>query len=74
MTFLKVASQNVMDFMTGTMQPFEEIQIKEDYWFDQLIKPSTYDDDCNALLSIMLPTSIMYIDTAMVQGSLSGSM
>ena len=42
-----------MEFLIGKMQPFEDLQIKEDYWFAHLIRTQLY-DDCIALLSIML--------------------
>ena len=54
-TFLKDASTNAEDFMCGQMKPFDDIPVKEDYWFHELIKPSVYDVDCITLLSIMLP-------------------
>ena len=52
-TFLKDASTNAEDFICGQMKPFDDIQVKEDYWFHELIKPSVYDVDCITLLSIM---------------------
>ena len=54
-SFLKDACTNTEDFMSGKMKPFEDIPVKEDYWFHELVKPSVYDDDCAALLSVMLP-------------------
>ena len=54
-TFLKDASTNAEDFICGQMKPFDDIPVKEDYWFRELIKPSVYDVDCITLLSIMLP-------------------
>ena len=53
-TFLKDACVNIEEFMCGKMKPFEDIPVKEDYWFHELVKPSVY-DDCTALLSVMLP-------------------
>ena len=54
-TFLKDACVNIEEFMCGKMKPFRDIPVKDDYWFHKLIKPSVYDDDCTALLSVMLP-------------------
>ena len=54
-TFLKDACVNIEEFMCGKMKPFGDIPVKDDYWFHELIKPSVYDDDCTALLSVMLP-------------------
>ena len=54
-TFLKDACTNIDDFMCGKIKPFDDVPVKEDYWFHELIKPSEYDDDCMALLSVMLP-------------------
>ena len=54
-TFLKDGCTNIDDFMCGKIKPFDDVPVKEDYWFHELIKPSEYDDDCMALLSVMLP-------------------
>ena len=54
-SFLRDACINVEDFMCGQMKPFDDILIKEDCWFHELIKPSVYENDCITLLSVMLP-------------------
>ena len=56
-TFLRAACTNIEDFMSGKMKPFEDIPVKEDYWFHELIKPSVYDDDCVALLCYVTGTN-----------------
>lgn len=54
-TFLRDSAINVVEFMLGNLRPFQDIEIKEDFWFEELIKPSGFDDDCSALLSVILP-------------------
>ena len=39
-TFLKDACTNIDDFMCGKIKPFDDVPVKEDYWFHELIKPS----------------------------------
>ena len=41
--------------MAGNIRPFPDIEIKEDCWYEDLVTPSKYDDDCASLLSVMLP-------------------
>ena len=54
-TFLRDSAINVVEFMLGNMRPFQDIEIKEDFWFEELVKPSGFDDDYSALLSVILP-------------------
>ena len=54
-TFLRDSAINVVEFMLGNLRPFQDIEIKEDFWFEELVKPSGFDDDCSALLSVILP-------------------
>ena len=53
-TFLWDLAINVVEFMLGNLRPFQDIEIKEDCWFEELVKPSGFDDDCSALLSVIL--------------------
>ena len=41
--------------MTGNIRPFPDIEIKEVCWYEDLVTPSKYDDDCASFLSVMLP-------------------
>ena len=54
-TFLRDSAINVVEFMLGNLRPFQDMEIKEDCWFGELVKPSGFDDDCSALLSVILP-------------------
>ena len=54
-TFLRDATANVTDFMTGNIRAFPDIEIKEDCWYEDLVTPSKYDDDCASLLPVMPP-------------------
>ena len=54
-TFLRDSAINFVEFMLGTLRFFQDIEIKKDCWFEELVKPSGFDDDCSALLSVILP-------------------
>lgn len=52
---LRNAALNINDFMTGKCKPFPDIPVKEDYVYELLLKESQYDNDCEAILSVLLP-------------------
>nr|XP_054765133.1 uncharacterized protein LOC129271907 [Lytechinus pictus] len=55
-TYLDKAQENLDDFMTGQMFPFDDKSfVKIDAVYDCLIKPSEHDADVQVFLSVILP-------------------
>jgi len=59
-TALKDAIENVDEFMAGKIRPFPT-QVKENEVFKVLVEASEFDDNCMAMLNVILPAVCRYI-------------
>lgn len=56
------AANHVDEFMKGTKRPFgESVGIKEDSVYQKLTEASVYDEDCAAMLKVILPALAKYV-------------
>ncbi len=60
--FLKDACLDIPKFMAGDMTPFADIQVKKDFYYDELVKNSEHDADTEAILNVCLPAMTVLLE------------